>query len=246
MTIQCPRCPTQIQDKLELYTHLKSIHKLSDAEAQKLAKASGWYEQKTQTTGGTPVALEHQTAALRSQIQHSKSFDVPMIATSIKEDFKLPDGWTEGVDNEFLYEQEIIELNSYNSSTGILIRAKVTQANGHAELVKSFRDLTKLKQMQEKEIVLKSRLSSRTVTDPDFHVIAKEILEVTNQIAQEKEDIEPEKEIELLLEDNWGRDLEEADMQKAQLEFMGKVNTEYSRQKEKCQSPRPETARHVP
>lgn len=232
MTLQCPRCPATLPDKFELYQHLRNVHKLSDNEAQKLSKSSGWYEQKTQTKDGD-VAVDHREAMLRAQLQNRKPLDVPMMTTALKEDFKLPEGWSEGIDGEYFYEKEVVQIHNYDSTIEIIVKAKVMQSNGYEELHKIYRDLRELKKLEEKEIALSSRIAALVVSDPAFHEIARELYEVKNQIAWEKDSIIPEQETELLLEDRWGKDLEEADMQKAQQEFMNKVNAEYTRQKEK-------------
>lgn len=232
MNIQCPRCPVQLSDKFELYQHLKTVHRINDSEAQRLSKSTGWYEQKSPTRDGD-IAVDHRDAALRAQLEKSKMLNVPMISPSIKQDFKLPEGWIEGVDSIYTYMKEVMQHHDYDSTVEKVIEGKVTESYGILQLITYTRYLNNLRVLQEKEIVLSSRLAGLVVSDPEFPEVAKQLNTVKNDIAWARDEIEPEKNIELLLEDNWGRELEEAEMQKTQLEFMNKSNSEYARQKEK-------------
>jgi hypothetical protein len=131
--INCLRCNKPFGNEVELYNHLRDVHRFSQNDAKKL---SGWFETKKQTPEGELKALEHQIVQLKSQKQKemSETLTAPLVLPPPpKAEMKIPAGWQKGQDSSFNFERRLGDYHATNSLITEIITGKITQ--NHFEMV---------------------------------------------------------------------------------------------------------------
>lgn len=200
--LSCPRCPQICHSSVELISHLRSRHRLTEGEIQTL-RGRGYFEEKTQTRDGE-IAINHRDAAIRAQA--SNAINIPFIPPAQRRTVSPPAGWQKTLEG-FVYEKLISQVHTIDTIEKKVLRGNVVSNHGALELYIYRKDTGTLTVLQDKERTLEAKLSSYVTGDPEYHEVAEKLYETKQKIREIKQDVGLDTEKDMLIEEWFSGDL---------------------------------------
>lgn len=179
-------------------------------------------------------ALQHSLDAQREKMEKGlKPISNPIPAPITRpqpEQLTPSQGWKKLSDNSYVFEKEVYQHNTPFDSLKIVLEATLNQKHGKCIKHEFTRDLRELNRLQEKQIIMESRLAQLVPSDYKFGDVAKELNDVTIAVNKLTNDVRPDDERhELVFEDYYRYDSGTEEQIKWMKSFMDKVVSESER-----------------
>lgn len=223
---KCLHCPALFSTQYLLNDHIRRNH-------QGTPGSPGWYE------NGTPqindkgkvelTAIQHSLAAQREKMEKQHPISSPIPAPRPLPEQLIPsNGWRKTSNNTYIFKERIYEHTTPLDSIIIVLEANLNPKHGTCIEHKYMRDLRELNRLDEKRVVLESRMAQLVPSDPKYGAIAMELCDVTQLVNKLTRETKPDNVNHTLIIEDFYR-FEPGDEQiKWMKEFMDKVNEQFN------------------
>ncbi len=223
----CTHCPASFPTIYLRDRHIQESHRGGYPEdpTSVLDSKSGKIELK---------ALQHSLDAQREKMEKGlKPIANPIPAPMTKpqpEQLVPSQGWKKLSDNTYAFENEVAQYHTPFDSTKIVLDATLNEKHGKCLKHEYTRDLRELNRLQEKQIILDSRLSQLVPRDYNYGSVATELSNVTQMVDKLTKDVSPDDERhEIVFEDYYRYDSGTEEHVKWMKKFMDDVVSENER-----------------
>lgn len=217
---KCPFCTGLFSSQYLLDDHIRTAHRGGYPEApQTVVGDKGTIELK---------ALQHSLAAQREKMEKQHPLSSPISAPRPQPEQLIPSrGWRKTSNNTYMFKECIYENTTPFDSTIIVLEANLNPKHGICIEHKYMRDLSELNRLDEKRIVLESRIAQLVPSDPKYGAVATELCNVTQMVNKLTKETKPDNESHtLVIEDSYR--FEPGDEQiKWMKGYMDKVNEKF-------------------
>ncbi len=226
----CIYCRASFPSQYLLTEHIQRDHRggYPESPQEVVDNRSGKVELK---------ALEHSLSAMKEKLEKQRPLSNPIPAPITRpppEQLVPSKGWRKLSDNSYVFEEEIAQYHTPFDSTTIVLDATLNQKHGKCLKHEYTRDLRELNRLQEKRIVLDSRLSQLVPSDYKYGSVAMELSNVTQMIDKLTKDVRPDDERhEIVFEDYYTYDLGSNENIQWMKKYMDKVVSESEKLSEK-------------
>lgn len=227
---ECIYCKGMFGNQYQLNEHIQRYHQ----------GTPGWYEDGTPRINDKGkvelTAIQHSLAAQREKMEKQNPISSPIPAPRPQPEQLIPSrGWRKTSNNTYMFKECIYEHTTPLDSIIVVLEANLNPKHGICIEHKYMRDLNELNRLDEKRIVLESRIAQLVPSDPKYGAVATELCNVTQMVNKLTKETKPDNVNHTLVIEDFYR-FESGDEQTKWMKgYMDKVNEKFDLLKDSYQ-----------